>query len=82
VLKDTIVFSAKLNSGKRVVIIPQKNTVNWRYMTESEIKNNTFEIFKNYVWMSANVYTVLERGVTLYVVDIEDTPIVLNRGIE
>jgi hypothetical protein len=81
-LNDKIIATAKLFNGKRVVIVPMKTSVNWRYMTASEIKNNTFEIFKNHVWMNSPILETVDGGRRLLFTVIEGTPIALNRYYE
>ncbi|MDY7043666.1 hypothetical protein RVS70_05545 [Virgibacillus sp. M23] len=81
---DDIVVSAKLSNGKQIIIKPFDSEALWRYKTQSEIENDTFEVYKNYIWFKSLIMTTTEEftGIKTIFTNINGDNVMLNRYFE
>jgi hypothetical protein len=79
-LKD-FALVATLFNGKKVLVEPnfERQKVAFRYLSDDEVKNDTLDMSKKYIFLETDMHKTVEDGVTIVFCDIEATPVVLAR---
>lgn len=79
-MKDFALVATLFNQ-KKVLVEPNynKKVCAYRYLSQFEVYNNTLEVNKNYIWMEKPISSTIEDDMTIVFVDIDSTPIVLQR---
>lgn len=73
---------AELNNDKQVLLEkPNYNTrkVSYRYLTESEIKDDVLDFQSSRIWLTSPIYKTTDNGDLVLFTTIEANAVVLNR---
>jgi hypothetical protein len=72
---------ARLFNQKKVLVEPNydKGVCQFRYLTDKEMADDTLYTDKKYIWQETPLLNTVEDNLRLIFVNIDSTPIVLNR---